>query len=51
MNLAVIKFSALGDIAESLPVLRAFKQTPTIITSPLGKALLQDEFDDFMYFI
>ncbi|KFL34015.1 MULTISPECIES: glycosyltransferase family 9 protein [unclassified Sulfurospirillum] len=48
MNLAVIKFSALGDIAESLPVLRAFKQTPTIITSPLGKALLQDEFDDFM---
>lgn len=48
MNLAIIKFSALGDIAASLPVLRALKYAPTIITSPMGKALLQDEFKNFI---
>ncbi|MBV5277889.1 MAG: glycosyltransferase family 9 protein [Campylobacteraceae bacterium] len=48
MNLAVLKFSALGDIAASLPVLRALTYSPTIITSPMGKALLEDEFDNFL---
>lgn len=48
MNLSVMKFSALGDIAQSLPVLRALKFSPTIITSPLGKELLKDEFDNFL---
>ncbi|KHG33810.1 glycosyltransferase family 9 protein [Sulfurospirillum sp. MES] len=48
MNIAVMKFSALGDIAASLPVLRTFQYPPIIITTPMGKALLQDEFDRFI---
>lgn len=48
MNLAALKFSALGDIAASLPVLRALTYSPTIITSPMGKALLEDEFENFL---
>lgn len=46
--LAVMKFSALGDIARILPFLRAMKEQPCIITSPVGKAFLEDEFDDFI---
>lgn len=45
---AILRFSALGDIAALLPVLRAFASKPTIITSPLGKELLKDEFSDFI---
>ena len=44
----VLRFSALGDIAALLPVLRTFENKPTIITSPLGKELLKDEFNDFI---
>lgn len=45
---AALKFSALGDIASTVPYLRAMEPTPCIITSPLGKAYLQDEFSDFI---
>ncbi len=45
---AILRFSALGDIAAILPVLRALKKKPIIITSPLGKELLKDEFDRFI---
>jgi len=48
MKIAVIRFSALGDIAASLPVLRALKYKPTIITSEIGRELLKDEFDNFL---
>lgn len=48
MKIAVIRFSALGDIAASLPVLRALKYKPTIITSVIGRELLKDEFDNFL---
>ena len=47
-NIAVIKLSALGDIASSLPYIRAMKPAPCIITSPIGKAFLKDEFSDFI---
>jgi ADP-heptose:LPS heptosyltransferase len=43
-----MRFSALGDVALLLPLLRAMKTRPTIVTSPLGRALLADEFDDFL---
>ncbi len=45
---AVIRFSALGDLAAALPVLRAFRRKPVIVTSTLGHAFLKDEFDDFL---
>lgn len=48
MKIAVIRFSALGDIAASLPVLRALKYKPVIITTQIGRELLKDEFDDFI---
>ena len=35
--IAVIKLSALGDIASTLPYIRAMDPTPCIITSPIGK--------------
>lgn len=45
---AVIKFSALGDIACTMPFLRALKLKPAIITTPMGRDLLEDEFDEFL---
>lgn len=45
---AILRFSALGDLAAALPVIRAFHEQPLIITSGLGKALLSDEFDHFL---
>jgi ADP-heptose:LPS heptosyltransferase len=48
MKTAVIKFSALGDIACAMPFLRAIKVKPAIITTPMGQELLKDEFDDFL---
>jgi ADP-heptose:LPS heptosyltransferase len=48
MKIAALRFSALGDIASTIPALRAFKHRPTIITSPMGYELLKDEFYDFM---
>jgi ADP-heptose:LPS heptosyltransferase len=47
-NTAVMKFSALGDIAAILPFLRQMSPPPCIITSPLGKAFLEDEFTSFI---
>jgi len=43
-----MKFSALGDIAMKLPFMRTVEKPVCIITSPLGKAFLQDEFSDFI---
>lgn len=45
---AVMKFSALGDIARTLPFLREMGPETCIITSPMGKAFLKDEFSDFI---
>lgn len=45
---AVMKFSALGDIARTLPFLRELGSETCIITSPMGKAFLEDEFSDFI---
>ncbi|MEP4079889.1 glycosyltransferase family 9 protein [Haloferula sp.] len=47
-RIAVIKLSALGDIASTLPYIRAMDPAPCIITSPIGKAFLKDEFSDFI---
>lgn len=43
---AVIRFSALGDIASALPFLRALHERPAVITTPIGAQLLVDEFPD-----
>ena len=47
-KIAVMKLSALGDIASTLPYLRAMDPPPCIITSPIGRAFLKDEFSDFI---
>lgn len=47
-KIGIIRFSALGDIAATIPTLRALKSKPVIITTNIGKALLEDEFDDFL---
>ncbi|MRI83449.1 MAG: hypothetical protein C6I00_03425 [Nitratiruptor sp.] len=46
--IGVYRYSALGDIAAALPVLRAFKEPPIILTSPMGYELLKDEFEEFI---
>lgn len=50
MPIAVLRWSALGDIAAALPVLRACMPSHelTIITTPLGQALMADEWDRFL---
>ena len=48
MKIAVIRFSALGDIASTIPTLRALHYKPTIITTQIGFELLKDEFDHFL---
>ncbi|WP_419765221.1 MAG: glycosyltransferase family 9 protein [Arcobacter sp.] len=48
MKIAVIRFSALGDLASLTPILKFLKYKPTIITSPLGKAYFDDEYEDFI---
>ncbi|MCG8612607.1 MAG: hypothetical protein MI864_19020 [Pseudomonadales bacterium] len=48
MNLAIIRFSALGDIAAAMPTWNTLPWKPVVITSPLGKALLEDEYDQFL---
>ncbi len=47
-KVGIIRFSALGDIASTLPIVRACKYPPVLITSPLGKALYEDECDSFI---
>lgn len=48
MKVGVYRYSALGDIAAALPVLRAFEEKPIILTSKIGYELCKDEFDDFV---
>jgi len=48
MKTAVICFSALGDIAYTLPFLRALAPRPVIITTAIGYELLKDEFNEFL---
>lgn len=48
MKPAVIRFSALGDIAYTMPFLRALNVRPLIITTAMGRELLKDEFDEFL---
>ena len=48
MKTGVLRFSALGDLALALPFIRAMKVKPVILTMPLGRALLSDEFDVFV---
>jgi len=43
---AAVRFSALGDIATTIPYLRMLKN-PLIVTSKMGYELLKDEFDEF----
>lgn len=45
---AVMRFSALGDIAGTIPTLRALSVKPTIITTAIGKELLKDEYENFI---
>ncbi len=45
MNIGVYRYSALGDIAASIPVLKAFVKEPIVLTSPLGYELVKDEFE------
>ena len=46
MHDVAIRFSALGDIATTIPYLKLLNQ-PLIITSPMGFELLKDEFENF----
>ncbi|MGE4490585.1 MAG: glycosyltransferase family 9 protein [Kiritimatiellales bacterium] len=48
MKTAVIRFSALGDIAYTIPFLRALKTRPIFITTAMGRELLKDELDEFL---
>ncbi len=45
-NFAAIRFSALGDIATTIPYLHLL-DNPLIVTSKIGYELLKDEFDRF----
>jgi ADP-heptose:LPS heptosyltransferase len=47
-NMAVMKFSALGDIAACLQFMRSLDPNTYIITSPLGRSFLEDEFSNFL---
>ena len=47
-NIAVMKFSALGDIAAYLQFMRSLDPNTYVITSPLGRSFLQDEFSNFL---
>jgi len=47
-SVGVMRLSALGDIALTLPLLRAMVVRPVVVTSSSAKSLLCDEFDDFI---
>ncbi|WP_275099250.1 glycosyltransferase family 9 protein [Sedimenticola hydrogenitrophicus] len=47
-KVGIIRFSALGDIASTIPIVRGCKYPPVLVTSPLGKALYEDECDSFL---
>jgi len=48
MKIAVLRLSALGDLALALPFIRALTIKPVVLTMPLGQALYQDEFESFV---
>ncbi|MBV1882395.1 MAG: glycosyltransferase family 9 protein [Pseudomonadales bacterium] len=48
MKIATMRFSALGDLAMTIPAIRSLPQKPLMITSPLGQEVLADEVDDFI---
>ncbi len=47
-KVGVMRFGALGDLALALPFLRALTIKPIVLTSPPGRELLSDEFDNFV---
>jgi len=48
MKIAVLRFSALGDLALALPFIRALKIKPVVLTMAPGQALYQDECESFV---
>jgi len=48
LKIAIIRFSALGDLASLSPILKSLKYKPTIITTSIGYEYYKDEFDDFI---
>ncbi|MBL4867398.1 MAG: glycosyltransferase family 9 protein [Pseudomonadales bacterium] len=48
MNIATMRFSALGDLAMTIPAIRSLKQKPLMVTTALGQQVLADEVDDFI---
>lgn len=48
MKIAVIRFSALGDLASMYPILKSLKYQPTIITTNIGKLYYEDEFENII---
>jgi len=48
MKFGVYRFSALGDIASSIPVLKSFNKKPIVLTSSVGYELLKDEFEEIV---
>ncbi|MDR2849634.1 MAG: glycosyltransferase family 9 protein [Verrucomicrobiota bacterium] len=47
MNVGILRFSALGDLALALPFVRALKVKPVVLTMPAGRELYRDEFETF----
>ncbi|MBL4794377.1 MAG: glycosyltransferase family 9 protein [Pseudomonadales bacterium] len=47
-DIAVMRFSALGDLAMTIPAIQSLKQKPLMVTSALGRQLLADVVDDFL---
>lgn len=48
MKIAVIRFSALGDLAGLSPILKSLKYKPTLITTNIGKAYYSDEYENII---
>jgi len=48
MKVAVLRFSALGDLASLRPYLLALSERPVLITTPMGVALYEDDVDRFL---
>lgn len=47
-DIAVMRFSALGDLAMTIPAIESLKRKPLMVTSPLGQQVLADYVDDFI---
>jgi len=48
LKIAVIRFSALGDLAGLSPILKSLKYKPTLITTDIGKAYYSDEYENII---